>query len=91
MKRDHPNHEAPCLSKTETDKARLQNNAKGDFLARMSHEIRTPMNGVLGILQLLKDSKPNAYQEELLRIMEYSRRQQSRDVNVNLGCSTLEA
>lgn len=30
---------------------------KSDFLANMSHEIRTPLNGVLGLLQLLKDTR----------------------------------
>ncbi|HYC69668.1 MAG TPA: ATP-binding protein [Opitutaceae bacterium] len=33
------------------------NQAKSEFLATMSHEIRTPMNGVIGMLQLLGDSK----------------------------------
>ncbi|GAB3026907.1 PAS domain S-box protein [Bowmanella dokdonensis] len=31
--------------------------AKSEFLAVMSHEIRTPMNGVLGMLDLMQDSK----------------------------------
>jgi signal transduction histidine kinase/DNA-binding response OmpR family regulator len=31
--------------------------AKSDFLANMSHEIRTPMNGVLGLSELLLDTK----------------------------------
>ncbi len=30
---------------------------KSAFLANMSHEIRTPMNGVLGMLDLLRDTK----------------------------------
>lgn len=37
--------------------ARLETRAQGRFLARMSHEIRTPMNGVLGMLQLLGDTR----------------------------------
>ncbi|KVN85874.1 histidine kinase [Burkholderia ubonensis] len=31
--------------------------AKSTFLATMSHEIRTPMNAVLGVLELLKESR----------------------------------
>jgi signal transduction histidine kinase/ligand-binding sensor domain-containing protein/CheY-like chemotaxis protein len=31
--------------------------AKSDFVARMSHELRTPMNGVLGLSELLLDTR----------------------------------
>lgn len=33
------------------------NRARSEFLANMSHEIRTPMNGVLGMMDLLKETK----------------------------------
>lgn len=38
----------------EAEKA---NTAKGDFLANMSHEIRTPMNSILGMSNLLLETK----------------------------------
>ncbi|OJD17168.1 hypothetical protein AJ78_02712 [Emergomyces pasteurianus Ep9510] len=45
---------------------------KSQFLAHMSHEIRTPMHGMLASLTLLKDTRLNAKQEELAKIIEHS-------------------
>jgi PAS domain S-box-containing protein len=40
-----------------TCRAEAANMAKSEFLANMSHEIRTPMNGVIGMTDLLLDTK----------------------------------
>ena len=52
-----------ALAKSSAESA---NRAKSDFLASMSHEIRTPMNGVVGIVEVLRKSRLDRQQGELV-------------------------
>jgi signal transduction histidine kinase/ligand-binding sensor domain-containing protein len=52
--------------------ARKALEVKGKFLATMSHELRTPLNGVLGLSNLLLDSKLDPRQREFVEIIQRS-------------------
>jgi len=46
--------------------------AKSEFLANMSHEIRTPMNAIIGMSQLLMDTRLGERQRELAETIRAS-------------------
>jgi len=58
--------------KLSEQRALQANKTKDIFWANMSHEIRTPLNGILGMTNLLLDSRLSADQKELLHIIRDS-------------------
>jgi signal transduction histidine kinase len=74
-----------------TEKLRVANSIKSDFLSHMSHEIRTPINGVLGLAELMLSEKHTPETTQRVEMIYNSGNYLLEIVNDILDLSKIEA
>ncbi len=74
-----------------TEDAEVASRAKGEFLANMSHEIRTPLGAIIGMSNMLADTRLSVAQQSLLTKLQTASRSLLGIVNDVLDLSKVEA
>jgi signal transduction histidine kinase/BarA-like signal transduction histidine kinase len=65
--------------------------SRTQFLATMGHELRTPLNGIIGVINLMKEQKKDAQQEEYYQVLKYCSDHMLQQVNNILDFNKIEA
>jgi two-component system sensor histidine kinase RpfC len=73
------------------DHAEVANNAKRQFICAVSHELRTPLNAIIGMVDLMKSTKVDREQREMLDCMTTTSQVMLAQIEDVLDFSKIEA
>ncbi len=76
---------------TALDQANIANLAKRQFICAVSHELRTPLNAIIGMVDLLKSTKVDREQREMLDCMTTTSQLMHSQIEDVLDFSKIEA
>ena len=71
--------------------AEVANNAKRQFICAVSHELRTPLNAIIGMVDLMKSTKIDREQKEMLDCMTTTSQVMLSQIEDVLDFSKIEA
>jgi len=75
----------------DAEKLREANKTKDQFIANMTHELRTPLTGVMGMMNLMEETKLDSEQQFMLQNAQKSAQYLMNVINDILDFSGLEA
>lgn len=73
------------------ERAETATRLKGEFVANISHEIRTPLSSMIGIIDLLNETRLDEEQQEFVGILSSSARNLRSIINDVLDYSKMES